>query len=66
MLVLSRHVGEEVLLRLPDGRTVRLVVLALQPNRHNNTCVRLGIGAPDEVRIYRGEAQQRYAPEEAK
>ena len=60
MLVLSRKVGEEILLRLPDGRTVRVVVL--EPDPCHGRQIRLGIHAPDEVRIYRGEAQQRYAP----
>ncbi len=46
MLVLSRKLGEEILI----GDDVRLIVYHIGGNR-----VRLGISAPDGVPIYRDE-----------
>ena len=54
--------GEHVVLRLPDGRTVRLHFLAFGTNRDSTSSVRVGIEAPMEVCIYREEAAARYAP----
>ena len=55
MLVLSRRVGEEVL--VPEcGVTV--TVLAVQGNK-----IRLGIRAPAEVEILRGELRDRQVQE---
>lgn len=49
MLVLSRKVGEEVLI---DNGRIRIKFL-----RHgSNGCVKLGFEAPPDVRIYRLEA----------
>ncbi len=51
MLVLSRKVGEEIV--LPNcGVTVRIVAV------HGKT-VRLGIAAPSETPVHRGEVWQR-------
>lgn len=46
MLVLSRKLGEEILI----GNDVRLVVYRIKGNR-----VRLGIAAPDGVPVHRAE-----------
>ncbi|MEM6471148.1 MAG: carbon storage regulator [Planctomycetota bacterium] len=46
MLILSRKVDQEILI----GDDVRLTVVRIDANR-----VRIGIDAPDEVRILRGE-----------
>ena len=46
MLVLSRKIGEEIII----GDDVRLVVYRIHGNR-----VQLGIIAPEEVPIYRSE-----------
>ena len=46
MLVLSRKVGEEILI----GDNIKLVV-----NRINGNRVTIGVAAPDEVHIVRGE-----------
>lgn len=54
MLVLSRRVGEEVL--LPDLR-VRVVVLGVTGGR-----VRVGVVAPGEVVVLRGELGEGAAP----
>jgi len=50
MLVLSRKLGEEILI----GDGVRLIVYHISRNR-----VRLGIVAPDGVPIYRDELTER-------
>lgn len=51
MLVLSRKVGEEIVL---PGRNVNIVVLAIQGTR-----VRLGIEAPPEEPVHRAELWKR-------
>lgn len=48
MLVLSRKVGQEILI----GENVRITVTKVSGNR-----VTLGIEAPDDVRILRGELE---------
>lgn len=50
MLVLSRKVGEKVIVFLPDGET--LVVCVTETDRGH---VRLGFDAPKSLRIYREE-----------
>jgi carbon storage regulator len=50
MLVLSRKLGEEILV----GKNIRLKVIAIQGNQ-----VRLGFAAPKEVSIQREELCQR-------
>jgi carbon storage regulator len=56
MLVLNRKVGESII--IDDGIT--LVVLEVQGNR-----VRLGISAPPNVNIRRGELQATPQPRQA-
>ena len=46
MLVLSRKVGEEIVI----GDNIRITVVAIRNNH-----VRLGFSAPDDVHIYRSE-----------
>jgi carbon storage regulator len=53
MLVLSRKLGEEVVI----GGTIRLTVLAIRGNQ-----IRLGITAPPEVAIRREELARATAP----
>lgn len=55
MLVLSRKVGERVLI----DDAVEIEVLSIQGNR-----IRLGIVAPDEVKILRGELKPLDGPTE--
>ena len=50
MLVLSRHIGETVVLELPTGETIDVVVLEVKGSQG-----RLGIDAPPEVHIVREE-----------
>lgn len=49
MLVLSRRIGEEIII----GGNIRVKVVAIQGNR-----VRMGIVAPEEVTVNREEIQR--------
>ena len=60
MLVLTRHVDEDVLLTLPDGQRVRISVAGVLGDR-----VKLAFDAPAEVIINRAEVQARIDAEEA-
>lgn len=50
MLVLSRHTSERIILDLGDGRIVEVVPVSLSGDK-----VRLGIEAPQSVKIHREE-----------
>ena len=52
MLVLSRRVGEEIVI----DDTTRVVVLGVQGGR-----IRLGVSAPPHISIQRSEVQERIA-----
>lgn len=56
MLVLSRTVDETIVLTLPDGRRIEILVVDIRRNFVINK-VRLGIEAPLDVTIHRGEVQ---------
>lgn len=59
MLILSRTVDEEVWIEMPDGRVIRVMVVALRAGK-----VRIGFDAPDDVAVDRrevAEAKQRRA-----
>lgn len=58
MLVLSRKTGEKLVFNLPDGREMTLVVSRVAGNR-----VTLGLDAPLDVRISRGELPPPPKPE---
>jgi sRNA-binding carbon storage regulator CsrA len=55
MLVLSRNQGEVVVLRLPDGREVRVCLVAFGHNGRGKPKARLGFDAPADVVIAREE-----------
>ena len=55
MLVLGRRVNERLTIFLPDGREIILTICATTTAR----IVRLGIDAPDDVRILRTELSDR-------
>ena len=55
MLILTRRVGETVVI----GREVRIDVIGVKGNQ-----VRLGIDAPADVAVHRGEVARRIALEE--
>jgi len=50
MLVVTRKEQEAVILTLPDGRTVRVIVVEV-----SNRKVRLGIEAPADVKVWRDD-----------
>lgn len=50
MLVLTRKPSEEIVCQLPSGQEVRIVVLDVRGDK-----VRLGIGAPRDVPVFRSE-----------
>jgi len=52
MLLLSRREHEEVVIVMPDGRHVVIEVMDISSYRQQ---VRLGINAPQDVRIWRRE-----------
>ncbi len=52
MLVISRHVDEEIVI---DGR-IRVMIVAIQGGSRGK--VRLGIDAPTDVPVHRGEIQR--------
>lgn len=53
MLILSRKVGESILLHLGDGRSIDVRLVEI-PTKHR---VRLGITAPSEVVVVRNELE---------
>lgn len=50
VLILSRKPQEEIVCQLPGGQEVRIVVIEVCGNK-----VRLGIGAPRDVPVFRSE-----------
>ncbi len=52
MLVLSRRVGEEIVI----NDSIRVTVVAVQGNK-----VRIGVSAPSSVPVHRAEVHQRLA-----
>lgn len=62
VLNLTRYQGDEIVLCLPDGSEVRLHILEVISRRGDGR-VRLGITAPQEVRIWRKEIYDVLSPE---
>ncbi len=52
MLTITRFLGQEVVLRLPDGVEVLIAVTQISPGK-----VRIGIQAPRELTILRPDAR---------
>ncbi len=50
MLVLSRKLQENIMLKLPDDRWITITLVDIDKNK-----VRLGISAPKDIPIYREE-----------
>ena len=48
MLVLTRRVGESILIKLPTGEQITVTVLGIKGNQ-----VRIGTDAPDDISIVR-------------
>lgn len=53
MLVLSRRVGEAIVIDLANGERITITVVAIRPDK-----VRLGFDAPDDVPVNRQEIRQ--------
>jgi len=54
MLVLSRKVGETIVITAPDGTQIVLMLVEVRGDK-----VRIGIAAPRTYTVYREEIQQR-------
>lgn len=50
MLILTRRVGETIIIELPSGERIQFAVLSVKGNQ-----VRIGTAAPDDVVILRKE-----------
>jgi carbon storage regulator len=50
MLILTRRVGESIVIELPTGDPIKVTVLGVKGNQ-----VRIGTGAPDDIKILREE-----------
>ncbi len=55
MLILTRRIGETIMI----GNDIRVTVLAVKGNQ-----VRVGIGAPDNVKVHREEIYERIQSEQ--
>lgn len=53
MLVISRKVGESVILTLESGDKIKIQVTDIDRNK-----VRIGIDAPKEIGVFRSEIQE--------
>lgn len=54
MLYLNRSAGKSIVLKLPDGRSVRVVMIGTQ-RRQGELRAQLGVEAPPDVVVRRGE-----------
>jgi len=59
MLVLSRHPGQQVVLKTSSGEVISLMVIAVEANNK----VRIGFDAPKSIEIHRLEVfEQKFGP----
>ncbi|WP_437230366.1 carbon storage regulator [Planctomicrobium sp. SH661] len=58
MLVLSRHRDESIYMELEDGRLIKLMPVDIRGDK-----VRLGIEAPDTIKIHREEIWEQIVEE---
>lgn len=61
MLILTRRMGDSVLLRYPGGE---IVVTCLSMQGPTGTEVRMGFDAPKDVKIIRSEILDKYTPDD--
>jgi carbon storage regulator len=54
MLILTRRVGEHLVIQLPDARTIEVTILGVRGNQ-----VRVGTTAPKDITIHRSEIFER-------
>jgi carbon storage regulator len=65
VLILKRKVGEQIIIRVPDGPEISIVITDIEPRK----AVRVGVKAPRNVSVHRGEVQRQidgghyYSPE---
>lgn len=52
MLVVSRSIGQKIVIYCPDGSVIEIVPCRLQPGR-----IRIGVEAPTSYRILRAEIE---------
>lgn len=60
MLVLSRRVGEEIVIRTPEGREIVITVKAIQketPHQLRSGITRLGFTCHQDIAVNRREVQ---------
>ncbi|MGM0642052.1 MAG: carbon storage regulator [Thermotogota bacterium] len=57
MLILSRKIGEDIIIKL-DNKTVKIKLLEDQMGH-----IKLGFNAPKEIKIYRGELYEEIVKE---
>ncbi|MFC1772639.1 carbon storage regulator [Pseudomonadota bacterium] len=50
MLILTRRIGENIIIELPTGEQIQVAVLGVKGNQ-----VRIGTQAPDDIQIMREE-----------
>lgn len=55
MLVLSRRLGEQIVITTPEGRKIEVTVVDIGREK-----IRLGVQADKEVTIHRREVQDEY------
>ena len=58
MLILTRRVGESIIIETPAGERIQVTVLGVKGNQ-----VRIGTDAPDDVQIMREELLERLQAE---
>jgi carbon storage regulator len=54
MLILTRRVGEHLVIQLPDARTIEVTILGVKGNQ-----VRVGTTAPKDIQVHRSEIFER-------
>ena len=58
MLILTRRLGESIIIELPTGQQIQVTVLGVKGNQ-----VRIGTEAPKEIAVHREEIAQRIREE---
>lgn len=64
MLVLSRKVGESIVVHMADGRTVDVTVTDIVTRHSGTSRVKVGVSAPSDVLVMRAELEIRAEEEE--
>jgi carbon storage regulator len=59
MLILTRRLGESIILESPTGERIKVTVLGVKGNQ-----IRIGTNAPDDIAIVREELLEKLPVEE--